>query len=337
MNILVNGVGNIGTTMINLLSKYRSELNIDKLFLLKNKPMPWHFDEMKRFAKKGIIVLTRENDEFGHPEDYLNEINYVFDCMNNGGGNANKKWYEQLPALTGACAQGSEKGFGTSFMSGLNNDKITGKKFVHIVSCNTHAIGSLITALCDGDYNEINSADFVIVRRSEDIGNHQRLVTSNVVARHLDPVKGTHHSIDVLDLFDTINVTIPITSSDITTPSQLMHGVRFNITLKNLTSKEDIQERLNLANLVSTTTKFDSNVIFELGRRYGFQGRIFSHAVVISNNILVNDFSIQGWAFIPQEGNTILSSIHAYLLQTEHPEEKKVMHRLTHDLFQKNW
>ena len=76
-------------------------------------------------------------------------------------------------------------------------------------------------------------ADVLVVRRSEDLGNHARLVSGNVVARHLSAETGTHHAIDVVDMYETVGVECPLTSSDITTPIQLMHSVRFHIEFKD--------------------------------------------------------------------------------------------------------
>ena len=74
-----------------------------------------------------------------------------------------------------------------------------------------------------------------------------------------------------------------------------------------------------------------------LGRRYGFNGRLFSHAIILSENLLVDRNSIKGWAFIPQEGNTLLSTVHSFLLQTEHPKEKQIMNELLNDLCREQW
>ena len=42
----------------------------------------------------------------------------------------------------------------------------------------------------------------------------------------------------------------------------------------------------------------------------------------VENNILLVDKNIMGWAMIPQEGNTILSTISAFLLQVTDDIEK---------------
>ncbi|MGB1247689.1 MAG: hypothetical protein ACPG4Z_02300, partial [Chitinophagales bacterium] len=233
-------------------------------------------------------------------------------------------------------AQGSEKEFGTSFKSGINEDIIKGSKYVHVVSCNTHSLATILTTFTGNGLENLQQADFVIVRRSEDIGNHQRLVSGNVVARHLNPDIGTHHSIDVIDMFAEQNIQPNITSSDITTPSQMMHTVRFNIDLKN-PLQQSIVNLIETNNLVSTTTKFDSNVIFELGRRYSPFGRIYSQAIFITNNIIEQEKNIKGWAFIPQEGNTILSTIHAFLLQTEQNNTNQIIQKMKNDMIINEW
>lgn len=144
-------------------------------------------------------------------------------------------------------------------------------------------------------------------------------------------------AIDVVDLYKTMNELITVTSSDITTPSQVMHGVRFNIQFKKEINEEEIRARLTAAPFVSTTVKFDSNVIFELGRRYGLQGRIYSHAIVVSNNILFEERGLKGWAFIPQEGNTLLSTMNAFLLQTKNKNASNIISRISSDLIEKIW
>lgn len=338
MNILVNGIGNIGTTLLCALNKYKDLLGVETVYALKNTPQPWHQEDLRFLESQGIVVCTGHTGD-GYPmiDEIIDSVGYIFDCTSNGGGMKNKEWYVDLPNLVGACAQGSEKKFGRSFMTGVNEEVIRNKKYVHVVSCNTHSISALISTITGGDLSLLDDADFVIVRRSEDIGNHERLVSANVVARHLNDQLGTHHSIDVTDLYGTLGITFNVTSSDITTPSQLMHGVRFNLRVNDRLDQEKIMERIEQNQFIATSTKFDSNVIFERGRRIGFQGRIFSHAIVIANNLIVTPNSVKGWAFIPQEGNTILSTIHAFLLQTGHENEGKIMQRLKQDLLFPKW
>jgi len=338
MNVLVNGIGNIGTTVLNLLVRYKNELGISKIYANKNTPHSWNEVELDVLRDAGIILCTPDKQKrFEQFEKILPSINYIFETGSNGSGMRNKSLYYSIKSLKGCSAQGSEKEFGIPFMSGINDECIPGKKFVHVVSCNTHGTASLLSTFAGNRLENLETADIVVVRRSEDIGNHERLVSANVVARHLDPYIGTHHAIDVCDMFVTVGVKCNLTSSDITTPSQLMHSVRFNITLKNSISKNEIFSKISDNIYLSQTKKFDSNVIFELGRRYGFNGRIFSHAIVISDNLIISGNTIKGWAFVPQEGNSILSTIHAFLLQMQIENSGSVFTKIKSDLLRSAW
>lgn len=338
MKVLVNGLGNIGTTVTALLLKYQEELGIDEVWACKRTIEKWHQVELDLLMEKGALICTSGNNpKYPKLSEIEDEVNYIFETTANGVGMVNRVRYQLLPNLIGSCAQGSEKEYGTSFMSGVNNSTVWGEKFVHVVSCNTHGSAALMRTFAGKKLENLSRADMVVVRRSEDIGNHSRLVTANVVARHLDEKAGTHHMIDVNDMFKTIGVYPKFTaSSDITTPSQLMHSVRFNIELKKKPSKS-ILELIHDDPYMSTTKKFDSNKVFELGRRYGFNGRLFSHAIILAGNLLVEDTIIKGWAFVPQEGNTLLSTIHSFLLQTKHPHSDEVMNKLLQDLCREEW
>lgn len=338
MKVLVNGIGNIGTTLLNLLIDYKETLGIEIIYALKNTTVQkWNKTEIMFLKEKGIVICTKNNtDEFIDFNEIKEGINYVFDCNANSFGIRNKEWYKKLPNLIGCSAQGSEKGFGIPHMAGLNDGLIINEKFVQIVSCNTHSLAAIINLFCR-DTEDLIEGDFVIVRRSEDLGNHQRLVSANVVSRHLDESLGTHHSIDVKDLFETKNIQLNIQSSDITTPSQLLHTVRFNLDLNKNMNYNEILKRIDCDSYISHTSKFDSNVIFELGRKYSPYGRIFSHAIILKNNLLINKNKIKGWAFIAQEGNTILSSINAFLLQTNSKKQIEAMELIKNDLIKKEW
>lgn len=340
MKVLVNGIGNIGQTILGVLSDYKSALKITEIYALKNTAITaWNKTEIDFLEQKGVIICAKSNSDYKNINSIINKIDYIFDCNANSFGLKNKHWYASLKHLKGCSAQGSEKDFGVSFMTGINNKIIKNEKFAHIVSCNTHAISSLVTTLTNSNLSNLIEGDFVIVRRSEDLGNSQRLVGANVLSRHLINNIGTHHAIDVKDLFQTKNIELNIQSSDITTPSQLMHSVRFNLKFKNAPTSREIKEFIEKNISVSKTEKFDSNIIFELGRRYSKYGRLFSHAIINSNNLLFDakNNRIKGWAFIPQEGNTILSTIHAFLIQTKIKEDEKIIKKLKLEMVKEKW
>jgi glyceraldehyde-3-phosphate dehydrogenase type II len=318
MKVLVNGVGNIGQTLLGVLQQFKELLGITEVYALKNNVQPWGKPELDMLVAQGIKVFvpakSNMSQDYPNIHEVIHEVDYIFDCTANGIALKNKSWYASLSNLKGCVAQGSEKGFGIPFMSGVDDALIPFEKFVQVVSCNTHGLASVLKTFSNNQLGRVSEADFVVVRRSEDIGNHSKLVSANVVSRHLSSAIGTHHAIDVQDLYQTIGQTLVLTSSDVTTPSQLMHAVRFNIQF-NTPFDGCIDALIAQQSLVSQTQKFDSNVVFELGRRYGVMGRIYAHAIIVSNNLLVSDRGVEGWAFIPQEGNSILSTIHAYLLR----------------------
>ena len=338
MKVLVNGVGNIGTTLLNLLIDFKSELGISEIYALKKSKVDvWNEAELQILSERGVTLCSETNTKFKPLSEIIGNIDYIFDCNANGMGLKNKTWYESLSHIKGFSTQGSEKGFGIPFMSNVNNDEIRNQRFVQVVSCNTHSLSTIVQTLTNNNFDNLISGDFVVVRRSEDIGNHQRLVSANVVSRHMQNDIGTHHAIDVKDLFETKGIHLNLQSSDITTPSQLMHTVRFSLKLKKRIDIDEMSKLISENPYIATTSKYDSNVIFELGRRYSRYGRLYSHAILNWNNLLLDEYenTIKGWAFIPQEGNSLLSTIHAYLLQTGQDGNK--IEILQSALLRKEW
>lgn len=331
MRVLVTGLGNIGTTLSSLLLHYKEQLGIDEIVALKRTNAGWGAADHTPLVDRGLILLPYA----GEFETQARMADYVFETTANGVGMRMRSLYADLDNLRGISAQGSETGFGIPYMSGINDSAVLGERFVQVVSCNTHGAAALLHGLSGGDLSSIKHADMVVVRRSEDLGQHQRLVSANVVSRHVDITSGTHHGVDVKRLLETIGAQTPITTSDITTPSQLLHSIRFMIEFKSPLSEDVVQKRLSETNLLASTHKFDSNVIFEQGRRYGHAGRIYSPAIVVSNNLLINENVVRGWAFVPQEGNTLLSTIHAFILQTRGDEA--VMKTIVSDLTRAVW
>ncbi len=338
MNILIVGTGNIGTTLANVLLAHRELFSIENLWVLKNEFRPWQSPDLDFLRDRGAVICTRTSYPGAVLLDEIeSSVDYAFDCAKEGTARDMKSYYDGLPRLLGVCAQGSEKGFGLPFMSGVNPQAIRGKRFVNIVSCNTHGTASILQAVAGERLENLLEGDVVVVRRCEDVGSHQRLVSASVVARHLDPLIGTHHAIDVSDLFRTVGVTMKLSSSDVTTPSQLMHAARFNILLDRGLSQDEVKQRIAANPLIASTLKYDSNSIFELGRRYGFQGRIYEHAVMVESNLLVQGNRIRGWVFVAQEGNTVLSTLDAFLLQCQFSDRERILGILKARLIVGRW
>jgi glyceraldehyde-3-phosphate dehydrogenase (NAD(P)) len=325
--VLVNGAGNIGTTLTNLLLAHRSMLGIGEVIVRKvRETRPFEVSDLSELAMRGARLVL--SPTAGATGDLLASVDYVFDCRTPGAALRDREAYLRLPNLRGASAQGSEAGFGVPFVGGVNAEVVRGEKLVQIASCNTHATATLLRVLGGEGLGRLEEADLVCVRRSEDLGGRERLVGANVVSRHRDATHGTHHAADAARVYATLGLAPSVTSSDITTPSQLMHTVRFNVRLRDPRAAADVVADLEAERRLAITAKFDSNRVFELGRRYGFQGRLYAHAIVVANDLLVTGRNVRGWAFVPQEGNTLLSTIAAFLLQTGHPRTEAIEQKL---------
>ncbi len=338
LNILVNGIGNIGTTLANVLLEYRDLLGIDKIYLNKNIPQSWQDQDLTLLKDRGAEIYTMNGaGDLPSLSGIISDIDYIFETTNDGTAMRNLEMYRNLDGLKGACAQGSEVGFGTPFMSGFDKLNVSGSRFVTIVSCNTQAVTSLLITLAGHRLENLQSADFVMVRRSEDIGNSSRLVGANVIGRHSDEVHGSHPVENVISLFKSAGLDVNLTISAVNTPSQALHASRFSVTLNEETDEVQLVALVDGNDVMSITQKFDSNAVFELGRRYGFQGRIYSHAIVVTNNLLISGNTVRGWMFIPQEGSTILSTIEAYLHQTENSDRDTIYSTLKRELLKPVW
>lgn len=139
MKVLINGVGNIGTTLACLVYDFKEVLEISEVFVFKNINQSWQQTDLDFLKNKGIKIIYSDNVSL---REAANNVDYIFEATANGFGLKNKSIYESIPSLRGICSQGSEKDFGISFMSNLNNEKIVNQKFVQIVSCNTHGVAS---------------------------------------------------------------------------------------------------------------------------------------------------------------------------------------------------
>jgi len=331
VRVLVVGAGNIGTTLANILLAQRRVLGLDEVLVQKvREPAPFDAPELEELERRGARVVRATTPAAA--ADLFASVGYVFDCRKDGAAVRDRGRYLDLARVRAASAQGSEAGFGVPFVGGVNPGAVIGARLVQIASCNTHATATLLTALGGPDLSGLEEADLVCVRRCEDLGGRERLVGASVVSRHRDADHGTHHAADAARVFATLGLAPAVTSSDVTTPSQLMHAVRFNVRLRTARAAADIAAALAAHPRLATTAKFDSNRVFELGRRYGFQGRLYAHAIVVANDLLVSGRTVKGWAFVPQEGNTLLSTLEAFLLQTRPAEADAIARRLCADL-----
>jgi glyceraldehyde-3-phosphate dehydrogenase (NAD(P)) len=338
LTVAVAGLGTVGTTLVELLLDHGELLGVSRVVVLRRAVPSWDEPAMGDLEARGAVICTEVDDGRPGSNDVAADVDHVFDCGPNGVANARRSSWDAWPRVQSITAQGSETGFGPPFMTGVNGAVIEGARHVQVVSCNTHGTAAVLQALAGDRLEHLVDADVVVVRRSEDLGRHERLVGSTVVARHRDPSRGTHHAVDVARLFATVGGTPQVVSSDATTPTQLLHAFRFCVRVDDPKWLDHaLAERIASRPWLATTARFDANGVFEQARRYGPQGRLFAHAVIVANNLMVHGDTVRGWAFVPQEANSLPSTLEAMLRQTGHPSTGAVMATLAGVLARSAW
>lgn len=348
----VVGTGTIGEPLIGLLARHSKKLGIDEVTFHKNTPLMHDTPKVKQLLECGAKLSTDPDKFHGFRElgvdptltreEAIGRATVVIDCTPSGIGLSNKKeYYEKYKdKVKGFIAQGSEFGFGTMYAKGIT--EFPDDQFVHVASCNTHNLAVLIksfeNSLSSVTPGGILSGDFVCLRRANDISQNGGFVPGINVGKHSDAEFGTHHARDAFHLLKSQFPHIKLYSSAVKLNTQYMHAVRFSIALDHISNgvvrtTEDALNKLRKNPMVALTNKVTSNQVFSFGRDYGLYGRILSQTVVVTPTVQVltptpNHSStgpiITGFAFTPQDGNSLLSSIAAVLhfLDPDSAEER---------------
>ena len=321
--VLVVGTGTIGEPLIGLLCRLKKKLKINEVIFHKRTPLVDEIAKVESLVSMGAKLAVNKGceekfAEFGHKVSYtwekaLKRSKVVIDCT--PAGNENKEKFYQKYKDKLFIAQGSEKGFGVPYALGLTDTKVMEKEegYVQVVSCNTHAIARLISAVSENSPASVSFGDFTCIRRSNDVSQDNGFSPSTSAGKHSDSEFGTHHAKDVNDLFDHA-LPMPIFSSALKTNTQYMHAIRFSIKLPESLTGENVLQRLREDEFVCMTKKMSANQIFSFGRDHGFYGRIYSQTVVCEDSVEVFHSepyvsNIVGVAFTPQDGNSLMSSV----------------------------
>ena len=322
----VVGTGTIGEPLIGLLCDFKEELGIDEITFHKNTPLTTDRSKVLNLVKNRGARLTTHEEKFdgfvdlGLNPDFTTEqaidrASVVIDCTPKGIGHANKnKFYEKYSDNTlGFVAQGSESGFGKRYARGINDDAlIVGQdKYIQVVSCNTHNLSTIVNTLAlDEGADNLIDGRFLLIRRANDLSQSSSFVPSPQVGVHDDNTFGTHHAADAYQLFKTKGVDLDLFSSAMKINSQYMHILHFTLKVKNKTSITKVLDKLEQNDRIALTDKINANEVFSFGRDHGHFGRILNQAVVsVPSLSIINDDTIVGFCFTPQDGNSILSSI----------------------------
>jgi glyceraldehyde-3-phosphate dehydrogenase type II len=331
--VLVVGTGTIGEPLIGLLARLKDAVGLDRVLFHKRTPLDYEVAKVNSLIDQGAELVVNEMrvDDFkslGHEVSYtlhqaLELASVVIDCTPEGNKNKQRIYQEYANNSDKIfIAQGSEKGFGFPYAFGINDSVMAAAtpQFVQVVSCNTHAISRIIKSLNPSLDNDFVSGDFVCIRRANDASQNDGYIPSPTCSKHTDPEFGTHHARDVSDLLETItDVPMSIMSSALKVNSQYMHLVRFSVELKKNISLGEVNERFKSDKFVTVTQHKSANKVFSFGRDHGFYGRIYNHAVICLPSLIVRSrkkskgATVTGFAFTPQDGNSLLTSAAACL------------------------
>jgi glyceraldehyde-3-phosphate dehydrogenase type II len=284
-----------------------------------------------RAAGAKLAVADDKRAEFekiGLVPDYtaqqaLERARVVIDCTPEDSGLENKEaLYSKLSGDRLFLAQGSEEGFGRMYALGINDQAVDPAKerYVHIVSCNTHTTVRLVHALTQDGAN-LEEGRLVLIRRAGDVGD-AKFIQAPTVEKHKE-ARGTHHATDAANLYkSTLNKDVNLFSSALKLNTQFMHTAHFHFRLKTPTTLDEVKKLLKNDRYIGLTDKTATNLVFSFAREHGPFGRILSQTVVVTPSLHVseNGKDITGYAFTPQDGNALLSSI-AMAVRKLHPED----------------
>jgi glyceraldehyde-3-phosphate dehydrogenase (NAD(P)) len=95
--------------------------------------------------------------------------------------------------------------------------------------------------------------------------------------------------------------------------SQLMHIIQYSLKVRTPVTRDELVGRLEADDRIALTYKTTANSVFSFGRDHGFCGRILNQSVIPIDTLHVSSDGTQitGYAFTPQDGNSLLSSVAA--------------------------
>jgi len=320
--ILIIGTGTIGEPLIGLFCTHAKDFGIDEILFHKRTPLKTDRSKVLSLQKRGALLCVDKSTRtsfraLGIEPKYtlteaMNKADVVIDCT--PCGNKNKEaWYRHQDWTKGFIAQGSEKGFGKPYAFGINDSALMPEmdRYIQVVSCNTHNLAAIIQVLAatSTGYNGIREANFLCIRRANDISQVKGFMPSPTVGGHNDKKFGTHHAADAHRLLSTNGHDVKMFSSALKLNTQYMHTIYFNIEMKDALDLESIQDQIDLSPRIAWTHKKSANEVFSFGRDHGHYGRILNQTVFCLPSLSVVGNKVVGFCFTPQDGNSLVSSV----------------------------
>ncbi len=326
----VVGTGTIGEPLTGLLLAHREEFGIDEVTFHKRTPLLTDRSKVTNLVAKGARLATDADrmDAFRELEmtptlessEALERATVVIDCTPIGNRMKEETYSKYTDKVRGFIAQGSEFGFGKMYARGINDSALERDKdqFVQVVSCNTHNLAVLTETVAGVSKTPENlrSAQFLCLRRANDISQDDAFTPAPTVSKHSDPDFGTHHARDLHHLYRTLGLELNnVFSSAIKLPTQYMHTIQFSIQTEEPVDHDAMIEKIRSNPRLSVTYKTSANAVFSFGRDHGHFGRILNQTVFClpSLHLSKDRRTVHGFCFTPQDGNSLLSSCSAAL------------------------
>jgi glyceraldehyde-3-phosphate dehydrogenase (NAD(P)) len=322
----VVGTGTIGEPLIAMFCDFKEKWGIDEVTFHKRTPNIDDRSMISSLLHRGARLASDEQAShdfarFGQRVSYMADeaierATVVVDCT--PAGNENKvTCYMRVKGPKGFLAQGSEFGFGKPYALGINDSvQSPDEKFVQIVSCNTHNISVLLKTIASTSTGKLSldHAQFVCMRRANDVSDASSFLASPQAEKHDDPEFGTHHARDAYHIFHSTGERLKLFSSAIKINTQYMHTLWFTLDLGHDMTLEEVKSLLRNNPRVAVTNKRSVNQIFSFGRDHGYYGRILSQTVMpLSTLAMPTPRRVVGFCYTPQDGNSLLSSVAATL------------------------
>jgi len=251
-NVLVIGLGTIGSPLARIFERYMTEFGLSRLMIYKHSSRTEDVPSMLRHLQFGTELVVAEEREKAFTsiglrpsltlDQALNQADVIIDCS--GQAMSRLDEYQALSRPILIVSQGSEE-LGQPYAYGINHDAGITDRFRQVVSCNTHATSSLVKTLAfDGDESVLASADFTLLRRDSDDSETSGAIHGIEVSKSVHPRFGSHHAEDAHRVFTTLGKDLDLFSTAIKTPQPFMHVVNFTLRLNRQTSLEEVIERL---------------------------------------------------------------------------------------------
>ena len=351
----VVGTGTIGEPLIGLFTDFRAGHGDRRGDLPQAHAAAVRQGEARPPDGRGakLAVDPEVRDEFerlGHKVSYdsdeaLERATVVIDCT--PAGNENKeRYYSKLDGPRGFLAQGSEFGFGKPYARGVNDEALDsgGRTGSSRSSRATPTASPTSSRRCATRPGEERAGRRDRRGRSGLEPGARRLRLHAAGERHHPGVElravapggrpqGRRTSAPTTPGTPTPcsrpwAIDLDLFSSAVKLNTQYMHSLWFHLTVKRDVTLEELSARFRSNARVAMTAKKEANLIFSFGRDHGYYGRILSQVVVVEPSLAVRrGREVFGFAFTPQDGNSLLSSIAAALWRIE-PDWESVQKRL---------